>query len=184
MNSNIILGGITFLLWSTVSSWYYVCNIKGLCNEVDQIEVETISPPVVEEQKEVKMAELAPVAEEEPTLVQINIKEEKIYFLINSSAFLDQSYMDQFLQDLMPQIKDRTVEIEIVGFTCDLGKASYNLELGLQRAKAVKAYLIKNSITSTKIEVSSKGEIPAVAGTEEERKQNRKVSITIKSIDS
>lgn len=177
MNINLTLGAIIFLIWSTFSSWYYVCKIKGLCPEAT-IEIETpieepekpISEPVVEEMKE-------------PVLQPINISEDKIYFLKNSTNFLDPAYVEDITSSMISEIEGREVSIAIVGYTCNLGREEYNQELGLRRAQFIQTFLEGKNIDNSTIEISSKGESEAQGKTEEQRRKERKVSITIKSTD-
>ena len=187
MNSNLTLGSIVFLLWSSLSGWYYVCQIKGLCFEPGlSSEKVDESFPVNEgipKTIEAKAADTTSVVAEVSVPSVIDITEQKIYFTINSTKFLDQTYVENFTNNLKNEIEGRDVEINIVGFTCDIGKARYNLELGLKRAKAMQAFLNANDIYSSKFEVISLGEIPSKENTDEERQKNRKVTITIKSID-
>ena len=180
MNLNILLGTITFLVWSTLSSWFYVCNIKGMCNEIPTIAVTLTPDPVLAPIKAPSKVVSAPVKEKR--LEAIKIVEEDIFFAINSSQFLDSDYVKLFVSDLKEKTEGRTIEISIKGYTCDLGNSKYNLALGLQRAQALQSYLSSQGVNN--IKVSSGGEIASVDGTDEERANHRKVSITIKSIDS
>lgn len=184
MNSNLTLGILAFLAWSCFSIWYYVCEIKGLCYET------ALSTEKAEESSsrlatfsETPKPDTAVAVIEKPILQTINITEEKIYFNINSVDFLNPAYVEDFAQNLKAKIEGRDIEINIIGSTCDLGKADYNQKLGLQRAKTMLQFLNNNEITSSKIEVSSQGEISSINGTKEERQKNRKVLVTIKSTD-
>jgi len=188
MNTNLSLGIIVFFLWSTFSSWYYVCQIKGLCLEstpLDQKQILSVVPTSEEKDSVIKAEVVEPIKTEEsqPTFLPISISEDNIYFKKNSSNFLNTSYVQSFTEELKAEINNREVEIRIVGFTCDLGRAKYNLKLGQLRAEAMQKYLVSNSINPSKFDIQSKGEEEAVSGTEEERQKNRKVSIIIKSID-
>jgi hypothetical protein len=46
----------------------------------------------------------------------------------------------------------------ITGFASDLGSARYNMQLGLRRAQAAKAYLVTRGISPDRLEVQSAGE--------------------------
>lgn len=179
MNINLTLGAIVFLLWSTFSSWYYVCKIKGLCPESTTeveipAEVESPDQPILE-----------PVVEEiEETILQpISIIEDQIYFSKNSVDFLDTTYVEEFTSKITSDIEGRAVDISIVGYTCDLGRENYNHQLGLRRAEAMKSFLENRNMGNSTFQISSKGESEAEPGTEERRQKDRKVSITIKSTD-
>ena len=71
--------------------------------------------------------------------------------------------------------------VTITGHTDSTGAASSNKKLGLNRAKAVKAFLVGNGVTAT-IKVDSKGETEPLESnqTKEGRQKNRRVNITIK----
>jgi len=62
------------------------------------------------------------------------------------------------------------------GHTCDEGSEDYNMALGLRRAEAVKAYLVKGGIPAERIKVKSYGETePAVPNDGPNRALNRRV---------
>lgn len=177
MNLNFFLGGILFLLWSTFSSWYYVCQIKGLCPETE------ISIP---SQTEIAVAKDELVTEtvepEKPAPSPILIEEDKIYFIKNTTQFVEPEKVSLWIEGLVPEVEGRGMAIHIVGHTCDLGSESYNLDLGQRRADAMKVYL-QSQLNNVQYQTQSKGESEASPGTENQRQLNRKVSITIKSID-
>ena len=88
-----------------------------------------------------------------------------------------------FIDDLQEVILDRKVTIRIVGHTCDQGRESYNLELGKSRANFVFNTLSASNQNLENASIESKGESdPLVSNaTEENRIQNRRVTITIMS---
>ncbi len=74
------------------------------------------------------------------------------------------------------------VRIRIVGHTDNRGTATYNMDLSLRRARAVRRYLIeKGRIAPARIEVAGKGETQPVATnrTEAGREQNRRIEIQV-----
>ena len=76
-------------------------------------------------------------------------------------------------------------DVEVMGFADARGDASYNMQLGQERANAVKAYLVKNSkLTKNKVDTESFGEQKPVAtnATPAGRKQNRRVEIVVRKI--
>jgi len=72
--------------------------------------------------------------------------------------------------------------LAIVGHTCDIGPAEYNMALGQRRANAVKAYMVESGIAADRITTVSKGETePAVPNdTPANRKLNRRAVFEIK----
>jgi outer membrane protein OmpA-like peptidoglycan-associated protein len=88
------------------------------------------------------------------------------------------------IDDMVTRLKDRTesVWIEIEGYTDSTGAASYNKELGLERAEAVKRYLYEqHHVPLHKMNVISFGEEHPTApnNTREGRAQNRRVVIKV-----
>jgi outer membrane protein OmpA-like peptidoglycan-associated protein len=70
-------------------------------------------------------------------------------------------------------------EIKLIGHTDDKGSKALNKRVGMQRAAAVKAYLVSQGISSSKLIVSSAGESKPVASnnSEQGRVKNRRVEI-------
>ncbi len=88
----------------------------------------------------------------------------------------------------LQQEKLRGYIFKIEGHTCDLGSEAYNRALSLERAKAVRDYLVRNfSLSGSQLEVDGFGERhPAVPNTDEAaRKKNRRVVIknTLRGFD-
>ena len=187
MNSNILYGIIAFLVWSAFCSWHYTCNIKGLCFGAEPSSMEQTIEPITSTSK--AQADLAK-PKSDSTIVQqkieippVNITEDKISFLINSSEFSNPEYANKFILGLKNKIENKHVDIKIEGYTCDLGSELTNQKLGLERATAMKSLLIQNDISGSIIEIVSRGEITSNENTNEERQRNRKVIITIKSTE-
>ncbi|NML64943.1 OmpA family protein [Hymenobacter sp. RP-2-7] len=74
-------------------------------------------------------------------------------------------------------------DVQVTGFADSRGDASYNMQLGQERANAVKAYLVKNSkLTKNRVDTESFGEQKPVAtnATPAGRQQNRRVEIVVR----
>ena len=137
----------------------------------------------------VNRIEESPVEEVEPSLVQeepetievvAEIPEQKsIYFRLNHSKIADDPIIDEVVA-IMQQRSD--LQIELIGHTCDLGKASYNLLLSKYRAEAVKELLVEKGINPEKVTISENGESNPLYpnDTEENRSKNRRVDIIFK----
>lgn len=79
-------------------------------------------------------------------------------------------------------LKDnRDTELNVTGYTCDIGTEQRNLEIGMLRAQAVSDYLQNREIESNRMHLFSKGEKePLVPNTPAENKpQNRRVSLAL-----
>jgi outer membrane protein OmpA-like peptidoglycan-associated protein len=72
-------------------------------------------------------------------------------------------------------------DLNITGYTCDIGTEQRNLEIGMKRAQAVSDYLQNKGIESNRMHLFSKGESePLVPNTPAENKPlNRRVSLTL-----
>lgn len=71
--------------------------------------------------------------------------------------------------------------VQIIGHTDNVGEASYNYDLSVRRAAAVGDVLIREGISSGRIQTLGRGEDQPVASnlTPEGRRQNRRVEVVI-----
>lgn len=101
-------------------------------------------------------------------------------FSLNSIALSDDSkeQLDQAAQILL---EDKSVEIELLGHTCNLGDEETNYNFGILRAKEAKKYLVSKGVESNRIYVHSYGaKKPLVPNTNAESKgKNRRVEIKV-----
>ena len=78
MNQNLTLGALTFLVWSSFSTWYYVCQIKGLCFEEIRTSTEVSDAKPSPESVTAKESVVVEPKKEEPKpLPAIDLNEEK-----------------------------------------------------------------------------------------------------------
>lgn len=77
---------------------------------------------------------------------------------------------------------ETNVKVKIVGHTDELGPETVNHLVGLNRARAVKNYLIAKKISANRLEVVSEGEKKPIASNETEvgQARNRRVEIILK----
>lgn len=89
---------------------------------------------------------------------------------------LAKTELDKCVAEMLRFTRDR---IQITGFTCDLGEAAYNQDLGMRRAEVVKEYFVSRGIDPSRIMVKSFGEDkPAVPNTNpRNRALNRRVEV-------
>ena len=73
-------------------------------------------------------------------------------------------------------------KVSVVGHTDSVGSKAKNTQLGLERAKTVKGYLVQNGINTSNIDVSSQGPRKPIASnkTKSGRAKNRRVEVTLK----
>ncbi len=78
-------------------------------------------------------------------------------------------------------LKKEDRKVMLVGHACNLGSTDANYSLGLQRAKAVKAYMVEKGIAEKRISVVSKGDTEPLYpnDTEANRKLNRRVDVIV-----
>lgn len=146
---------------------------------VNQTQVSTLvqeSPPVQH-----KIIESAPVKTELTTAERNYIEKQPLPFQeIGSTNITPQIALrlDEIAKILN---SNRDTELNITGYTCDVGTEARNLEIGMQRAQAVADYLKKKGIESNRMHLFSKGESePLVTNTPTENKPlNRRVKLEI-----
>lgn len=85
------------------------------------------------------------------------------------------------LAGFLNQHPERTVLIE--GYTDSIGSEDYNLGLSQRRADAVRSYLVKQGIVSTRLSASGKGESSPIGDNSSNtgRQQNRRVEVIIEN---
>jgi outer membrane protein OmpA-like peptidoglycan-associated protein len=172
----LIIGFLALFGWSALSTHFYVCNIKRLCNNpvTSQSSVgnnkvvitdDSISKPLV-----VKQALI-------PENMLIYFAFDKSEFNVESvtTRYLDESnkYLDQNLQ----------ARLSITGHTDAIGSDEYNQALGFRRARSVQSYFESKGIPANRIIVESRGDKEPADNnkTMEGRANNRRTVITIKN---
>ena len=87
--------------------------------------------------------------------------------------------MKLILDKAAKTLKDKKGKILIEGFTCNIGSATYNMELSLRRAAAVATYLIRKGIPASRIITRGFGEARPKFPNKYEagRRLNRRVEI-------
>ncbi len=107
----------------------------------------------------------------------INVSLRNVHFAVNSASL---SYEDmQKLDKVIQTIRDKDVDVLVIGHTDSTGPDDYNMELSLARANAVKAYMVRKGIPANRIATRGKGEREPIAdnSTPEGRAMNRRVEI-------
>jgi peptidoglycan-associated lipoprotein len=104
-----------------------------------------------------------------------------LYFRFQSDALTDDSRA--LVAQILRAVKDRPdPEVAIVGHTDTMGMPPANVELGLKRAKTVRALLVDAGLATSTIEVTSHGEGDLLVHTPNETPEprNRRVEISVK----
>jgi len=104
----------------------------------------------------------------------------RLYFKEDSDDLTPES--KESYRKLFQAVKDHPApEVEVVGHTDQLGRASYNLVLSRKRAEAVRNLLIKDGLQTKHIDVTGRGENdPLVTSEAEGWERNRRVEITVR----
>jgi outer membrane protein OmpA-like peptidoglycan-associated protein len=172
----ILITGLLILFgWSALSTHFYVCNIKGLCN--DQL----TSPINKADKKEVPIVDTLnkPAKVDLPSIPD----NELIYFAFDKSEFNSENITEKYINESNKYLnQDLQSRLSITGYTDATGSDEYNEALGYRRAQSVQHYFESKGIAANKILIESKGERePAGSnGTVAGRAANRRAVITIK----
>lgn len=105
---------------------------------------------------------------------------DNVYFDFAKYTLRPESFKE--LDELVSYMKWRENErIEIAGHTDNIGNASENQKLSEQRAEAIKQYLIKKGVASTRVTAKGYGSTQPVAdnSTYEGRQMNRRTEVRI-----
>ncbi len=129
------------------------------------------------ENKDSLITELEQVKKEEfPKII--------VYFDFNSTTLNITDELEFFSKYLL---KNEEINFTIVGHTDNMGSDKFNQRFGLQRAKIIQKYLIKEGVGKQRLQVESKGESDPIAPNQnkdgsdnpEGRKLNRRVEFII-----
>ena len=166
----LIIGFITFLAWSAVATYIYVCKIKGLCEEPMEMQItesnmpDTMAKPIVP--------------------IQVNMPEQMtVYFAFDKSDFDADSNTDKYFNESTNFLNQNTqAKLSITGHTDAIGTMEYNQSLGYRRAQSVQQFFESKGMAFNKIEIVSKGENEPADdnNTAAGRANNRRTTITIK----
>jgi outer membrane protein OmpA-like peptidoglycan-associated protein len=120
-------------------------------------------------------------SEELATGSTINLR--NVFFETDESKLREESFIQlSALKDILNQYAD--MQIEVRGYTDNIGEADYNLELSTRRAEAVVNWLIEQEISSSRLSFKGFGEADPVETNETTagRARNRRVTFHIISM--
>lgn len=179
MAMRILIGIIAFVVWGLISVQWYVCGVKGLCND-DEKEILNSTVKIEQENKE----SVDTVDVEEPTLVIFTIKETAIYFPFAKSKTEISKGQEDSLKIIVRELNDVDAVLLLNGNTDSIGSFENNNKLGEERADWIRELMISYGLSAEKIKVESKGERKPVDknSTESGRQKNRRVDIIINDL--
>ena len=102
-------------------------------------------------------------------------------FRFDSEELTDEG--QRLVQQVLQAVKDFPVpDVVVVGHTDTTGPRDLNVELGLRRAAAVRARLVKAGLNQSSVEVRSHGEVELLVPTGDNvfEPKNRRVEITVR----
>lgn len=121
-------------------------------------------------------ADAMPTAEPAPRL-QVKREERTVYFNFNRSNITPSE--QQKLNTLITTIKNskQVTSVDILGFADEIGSSSYNKQLSLKRAYAVKRYLGANGgITTRNVDLAGLGESRSVTNCSKDLPRNQRIA--------
>jgi len=171
----VTIGILVFVCWASFSTYWYVCKIKGLCNDGEIVFIDTIK--VVDALTADSLTKTAKLMTLKPDSLVI-------YFAFDKAGFVYDSVISGYYNKSNSyMLQNATSELLITGHTDSKGSDEYNQSLGYRRAESVKEYFANRGIAAERIKVNSKGEKEPKESnnTDEGRARNRRASVIIKN---
>jgi outer membrane protein OmpA-like peptidoglycan-associated protein len=105
----------------------------------------------------------------------------RLYFVSDSDTLTPDS--QRLYRSVFEDVKRRPVyEVEVVGHTDTLGDKTYNQQLSLSRARAVRDLLTKDGLAPAAIATAGRGQLDLAVATRDQvsEPRNRRVEITVR----
>ena len=105
----------------------------------------------------------------------------RLYFISDSDNLTPASEIQY--RDVFADIHRRKIyEVEVIGHTDTLGDKTYNQQLSLKRAQAIRDRLVKDGLSAASISVAGRGELDLAikTGDQVSEPRNRRVEITVR----
>jgi len=171
----LLIGFLVFSSWSSLSTYIYVCKIKGLCDEPKTIQIDTVT------YKDVIAVDTLrkPIMREQAVIPKDLI----IYFAFDKSEFNADAETDNYFDESNAYLEQNLqARLSITGHTDAIGTNEYNQALGYRRAQSMQHYFESKGMPANKIIIESKGEKEPADdnNTNAGRTNNRRTVITIK----
>lgn len=170
----LLIGFLVFFTWSAVSTHYYVCKIKNLCNDPVAVQIDAVNVKAVRANDSLSVTMIKKEVPF-PGIMKVNFAFDKSEFNpdVATENYFDKSkaYLDQ----------NNAARLSITGHTDAVGSDEYNQALGYRRAQSMQNYFEKKGMIKGKIIVESKGEKDPADdnNTISGRANNRRTVITI-----
>ncbi|MCZ4244078.1 OmpA family protein [Pedobacter punctiformis] len=151
----------------------YSCKTKKMVAKPDPVPAAKPTPPVEEKKPEPVKEPEKPAPVEKPNYNFENIQFEFNSFVLKTASF---PILDKIVVEIK---KDPAVKFVLNGHSSAEGTPEHNMSLSVDRANAVKSYLINAGIDPQRFTISGHGDKEPVStnSTEEGRALNRRVQI-------
>jgi len=170
----LLFGFIAFCGWSSLSTYVYVCKIRGLCDAPMTMPYTTVTPASV-----ISVETTHKTFMKEPAVMPKNLT---IYFAFDKSQFTPDTVTERYFDKSNAYLLQNTqAKLSIIGNADAVGSDEYNMSLGYRRAQSMQHYFENKGIGSNRISIASKGEQDPAAdnNTAAGRAKNRRTAITI-----
>ena len=171
----LIFGFLALFCWSALSTYIYVCKIKGLCYEPKTLEIAAVN------QRETIAGDtlIMPIKQQQAVIPENLI----IYFAFDKSEFNHNAETDKYFDESNAYLdQNLQARLSITGHTDAIGSIEYNQALGYRRAQSIQHYFDSKGMIANKIIIESRGEKEPADdnNTTEGRANNRRAIIAIK----
>ena len=170
----LIIGFFAFSIWSALSTYIYVCKIKGLCYESKEMQIEAVN------QKSIVNDTLKKPIVPKGKLIPKDII---IYFDFDKYDLKIDDILEKYFLSSKDYLDQNSIsKLSITGHTDAIGTDEYNQALGIRRAQSLQYYFKSKGMLANRIIIDSKGEKKPLDdnNTISGRAKNRRTEITIK----
>ncbi|MGR3810015.1 OmpA family protein [Jiulongibacter sp. NS-SX5] len=163
--------------WSkNIDQDFYLNPTKKVESTDEESKEETVKEVLTEEAIDEEIIEAEELEKVDENTFRLN----NVYFFTGKAEISNSSYRE--LKKLLKLMTDNPeMKIRVDGHTDNQGDPDLNLQLSIDRAKAVRNYLIKEGIKEDRVEIKGWGESKPLTdnSTEVKRQKNRRVEIVI-----
>jgi outer membrane protein OmpA-like peptidoglycan-associated protein len=199
-----------FVIWSLVCWRWYVCGIKDQCATAAAGTTELIQPVAQEKpdmdttgqfaaQQAIRPASNTSVTPDKVTATTSHTTQKTltndiesaqvvevadhvmIHFPYGSTRRIDDNAIDAYLSELARALISTGGKVSLTGYTDGIGDPAYNKAMSLDRAKHIKASLVKKGVKSVQVIVKGLGESKPIATNDnpQGRYKNRRVEVRL-----